>query len=348
MKIGIHHRAGSFSDAWIKYCEEHNFNFKIVDAYSQDIISQLADCDAFMWHFHHAIFKDMLIAKSLLTTMQLNGKIVFPSIQTCYTFDDKVSQKYQLEAIGAKIVPSYVFYNKHDALNWTKNAKYPIVFKLSGGAGASNVKLIRNYREAHHLILKAFGNGLPIFTPWNSIKEHWGHYKQKQLSSVAFLKRVILSLRKSEFKRFHGKECGYIYFQEFIPNNDGDVRVIVIGNKAFGIRRGCRRGDFRASGSGLISYDIPPKEIAQIAFDISKKLKVDCLAFDFIFDETGQPLIVEISYGFTAAAYMKCPGYWDDNLQWHDSKVNPGELQIEQVIAQILDSNKNNGINVNK
>lgn len=37
MKIGIHHRPGSFSDTWIKYCQEHGIPYQLVDAYRYDI-----------------------------------------------------------------------------------------------------------------------------------------------------------------------------------------------------------------------------------------------------------------------------------------------------------------------
>lgn len=338
MKIAIHHRAGSFSDLWIDFCEKNGINYKIVDAYDNDIIQRLTDCDAFMWHFHHAIYKDTLIAKNILTTLQLQGKIVFPNIQTCYTFDDKVSQKYQLEAVGAPIVPSYVFFNKKDALKWVAQTEYPKVFKLTGGAGASNVKLINNKTEAKVLIKKAFKKGISTFNPYASIHEHWGHYQQGQITFIDFAKRAIVSLRKSEYKRYRGNECGYVYFQDFIPNNTGDIRIVVIGDKAFGLNRTCRKGDFRASGSGIISYEKPSKELAAIAFSVSRQMQADCVAFDFIYDCNQKPLIVEISYGFTASAYFKCPGFWDADLVWHTTSINPGALQMELIIKKITET----------
>ena len=141
MKIAIHHRAGSFSDRWISYCEEENIDYKIVNAFASDIIQQLSDCDVLMWHHHHAHIKDVLTAKRILFALEHAGVKVFPDFKTGWHFDDKVAQKYLLEAIGAPLVPSYVFYDKQDSLNWAGSAVYPIVFKLKGGAGAANVKL---------------------------------------------------------------------------------------------------------------------------------------------------------------------------------------------------------------
>ena len=50
-------------------------------------------------------------------------------------------------------------------------------------------------------------------------------------------------------------EKGYVYFQDFIPNNDTDTRIVVIGDKIIGERRGVRNGDFRASGSHILLPD---------------------------------------------------------------------------------------------
>lgn len=41
MKIGIHHRPGSFSDTWIKYCQEHGISYELVDVYRNDILERL-------------------------------------------------------------------------------------------------------------------------------------------------------------------------------------------------------------------------------------------------------------------------------------------------------------------
>ena len=65
-----------------------------------------------MWHFSHRDYKDVQFAKSLLISLENSGKKVFPNISTCWHFDDKISQKYLLEAIGAPIVPTYVFSTK--------------------------------------------------------------------------------------------------------------------------------------------------------------------------------------------------------------------------------------------
>lgn len=38
--LAIHHRPGSFSDEWLKYCEEHKVPCKIVDCLDQTLLSR--------------------------------------------------------------------------------------------------------------------------------------------------------------------------------------------------------------------------------------------------------------------------------------------------------------------
>lgn len=173
MKIAIHHKPHSFSERWIEYCKEKGIPYKIVNAYDSDIVKQVEDCDAFMWHHHHADYRDALFAKQLLYSLETGGKKVFPDFHTGWHFDDKVGQKYLLEAIGAPLVPSYVFYTKQEALDWVDKTSFPKVFKLRGGAGAANVRLVHSKSEAKKLIRKAFGRGFTQF-------DGWGYFKEKE------------------------------------------------------------------------------------------------------------------------------------------------------------------------
>lgn len=118
MKIGIHKREGSYSDFWIEYCEKKGICYQILNAYDNNIVDQLSDCDAFMWHYHHGSNKDKLFAKQLLFSLESIGLIVFPNFKTGWHFDDKVGQKYLFEAYGIKCAKTYVFYDKKEALAW--------------------------------------------------------------------------------------------------------------------------------------------------------------------------------------------------------------------------------------
>lgn len=340
MMLAIHAREDGFSDRWIIFCKQNGLNYKIVNAFDSDIIQQMKGCDALMWHHHHGQFKDVIAAKKILYALEHSGIKVFPDFKTGWHFDDKVAQKYLLEAIDAPLVPSYVFYDKKDATAWAKQVSYPKVFKLKGGAGATNVKLVKNQKEALRLINKAFGKGFAQFDRINNLKERFNKFKNGQDTLIGVLKGIARLFVTTEFVRMQCPEKGYAYFQDFMPNNSFDIRVIVIGEKAFAIKRLVRVNDFRASGSGNISYDYKDidKKFLKIAFDVNKKLASQCTAFDFISDDSHQPLIVEISYGFAVEAYDSCLGYWDNHLNWHDGQFNPQAWLMENLIASCKDS----------
>ena len=334
--IAIHNKKHSFSELWIGYCSTHNIPYKIVDCYQSDIISQLKDCDALMWHHHHANYKDVLFAKQLLFSLHQSGKKVFPDFNTNWHFDDKVGQKYLLEAIGAPLVPSYVFYTKHEAINWANSNAFPKVFKLRGGAGSANVRLVKSKNIAKKLINQAFERGFSHFNRLAYLDERLKKYKAGRDTLWGVCKGIGRLIISTEFEKMSPREKGYIYFQDFIPNNQFDIRVIVIGNKAFAIKRMVRKNDFRASGSGSIIYKKEEIDIrcVKIALETSEKLKSQSLAYDFVFNDKNEPLIVEISYGFSPSGYFDCPGYWDNNLNWREEDFDPYGWMVELVLEK--------------
>lgn len=336
MKIAIHHRPGSFSDRWIDYCKQNNIDYVLVNVFDNDIINQVLECDALMWHHHHAIFEDTLIAKNVMFALEHAGIKVFPNFNTAWHFDDKVAQKYLLEAINAPLVPSYVFYSKKEALKWATQTTFPKVFKLKGGAGASNVKLLRNHSQCITHINKAFGRGFSQFNRLGYLNDSFKKFRKNKDFRI-LLKGVYRAVIPTKFARLASKERGYFYCQEFIPNNLFDIRVIVIDEKAFAVKRFVRKNDFRASGSGILAYDIEqiPIECVKISLDVAEKLNLQCVGFDFVLDENNRPLIVEMGYGFSVKAYDHCEGYWNRDLSFVRRSFNPQHWMVASLIKTV-------------
>ena len=333
MKIAIHNSQGSFSDRWIAFCESRGLEYKKVDCYKDNIIQELSDCDALMWHFHQNSPKAILFAKKLLFSLEQSGMKVFPDFNTAWHFDDKVGQKYLLEAIGAPLVPTWIFYSKKEAILWAKEIDYPKVFKLRGGAGSQNVRLVKNYSQASRLIRKAFNRGFAAYDPHGSLKERWRLFRLHKTNLRDILEGIVRFGIPPPYARLRGRDKGYVYFQKFIADNDHDIRVIVIGDKAFAIKRMVRSGDFRASGSGNILYkkELFDDNTIRLSFQLAEKLKTQCVAFDYVY-QNGKPLVLEISYGFSPEGYNPCPGFWDRDIIWHEGKFDPYGWMVEQVL----------------
>ena len=336
MKVAIHKTNWGFSRDWIAFCERVDIDYKIVNCYDSNIIEQIGDCDALLWNHHHTHAKDAIFAKQLLFAIWHSGKRVFPDFNSGWHFDDKVGQKYLLEAINAPLAATWVFYDKKDALDWTKTAEFPKVFKLRGGAGSSNVKLVHNRSQAIRFVKRAFGRGFPSYDKLGDLKENIRRFDWSRQSQIALGKSVRRLFMSTLFARTVGPQKGYVLFQEFAPYNKFDIRVITLGARAFAIKRIVRVNDFRASGSGMILYDKEEidERCVKIAFETTEKLQAICIAYDFVFDEDNQPLIVEINYGFDHKAYFPCPGYWDQQLKWHEGRFNSAEWIVESLIKQ--------------
>lgn len=333
--IAIHSRPESFSDKWIEYCKQNGVPYKIVDCYDSNIIDQVQDCKGLMWHWAHYDYKAQVFARQLTYSLEMMGKKVFPDSQTCWHYDDKVGQKYLLEAIGAPLVPSHVFYDKEQALEWAVSTTYPKVFKLRGGAGSINVKLVESFSTAKKLIKKAFTNGFKSTSRFHLFKDRLWHFKRdKNLQSFFNISRGIGRLIiPTRTEKFLPVEKNYVYFQDYIPNNDHDIRIIVIGKRAFAIKRMIRSDDFRASGSGNILYDQNqiPEICVQLAFKVTKSVNAQSIAYDFIFHDN-KPKIVEISYCFSREGYLDCPGYWNKSLEWQPGNFFPEFFMIEDFL----------------
>lgn len=336
--IAIHATSGTFSDEWIAYCDSYGIAYRVVDCFASDIIAQLKGCGGLMWHWPHHDHRAALFARELTSSLERSGVLVFPDSATSWHYDDKLGQKYLLEAVGAPLVPSYAFYDSKPALTWASQVDYPKVFKLRGGAGSENVRLVRDEAEARRLIHRSFGRGWRTKSRLHLLKERLWHVKRdRSLTSVVNLWRGFARLVvPTEDERNGGTERHYAYFQDFVPGNYHDIRVIVIGERAFAIKRMVRGNDFRASGSGHIVYDPAqiPRACVQLAFELSKTLKTQCTAYDFVFD-AGRPMVVEISYAFTIAVYADCPGYWGPDLQWHEGNFRPQHFMVEDFVAAV-------------
>jgi glutathione synthase/RimK-type ligase-like ATP-grasp enzyme len=334
-----HHIADSYSPKWIEYCKNNNIRYKLVNCYDNDIIEQLKEFDALLWHWSHIDYKAQLFARQLIYALEFKGFPVYPNAIGSFYFDDKVGEKYLLESIDAPLIPSYVFYDKKSAIEWIEKTIFPKVFKLRSGAGAHNVKLINSVSEAKKYASKAFGRGFFSTHRGAAIKNRIWHFKRDKSLKSFFnisrgLYRYVIPNPKSVALPI---EKNYLYAQDFIPNCDHDIRVFVVGDRAISKKRMVRDGDFRASGSGKFIWEIDDsqKECVKIAFEVTEKLGMQSIAFDFVMDEKGEAKMIEISYAVGLTAFLDGIGYWKRDLSWTESKIVIEDYIIEDLLANL-------------
>lgn len=345
MKIALHHtdnvHPASYSWRWIKGLTSRGIEPRILDFKRSDTINQITGCVGALWHWFH-LPDDKQAAPKILDALEFGMRLsVFPNKQTRWHYDEKISQHYFFDAINAPKIQSWVFWEKQQAVEFVEKSQFPLVFKLSVGAGSANVLKLENRYDAQRLIDIMFGDGLASYTV-NEFEQKLeisfpSFYRRLKDSASYLLKRRWPTAPPNPPHWYYLIQKNYIYFQEYIPNNRYDIRVTVIGNRIFDFVRYNRENDFRASGSGQLVYNhaLVPENARRIAKQISKENRFQSMAYDFLIAPDGNAVLSEISYGYLNKAIYDCGGYWDQDMNWHKGAVWPEDAILEDFIDSI-------------
>lgn len=342
--VGIHpDRIGqeSYSDKWAEFLHARGIEVRALNLLAPNALEQARQCDGVMWRWAHNPQDKQSAQRILYTIEHCLGIAVYPDTRTAWHYDEKTAQFYLLQALQVPVPRTYIFWGQHEAISWAQTALYPVVFKLSAGAGSSNVIKVKTKAEATSLINRMFGQGIFPMT-MNEYRIPSG-FPRSLAQAKATLRRLNDALRylwRAEYPMLRPvwwkPEYGYAYFQEFLPGNEFDTRISVIGDRAFGFRRLNRPGDFRASGSGRIEHDpvAIDRRCVEIAFQISERGGFQSMAYDFLYRQ-GEPVVCEISYAYADWAVHDCHGYWRRDLSWVEGQMWPEEAQVEDFITRI-------------
>jgi len=333
MKVGIlkpfRGTYRSMLDVYRQILDHNNIKHIELDINDNDFWEEIKTCDLFLAKFAQ-IDDDLNLMGQILPIINLKLQIpCFPNYNTAWHYDDKIKQYYLLKQYHFPVADAYVFWDKKRALEWIDKITYPIVFKLKGGAGSANVTLIKDRSAAKKIIKRAFGRG---------IHPHWYDIIGKLKAFNWNYKKIFKYFIKPYYKQFiegvngfpnYTRQKNYVYFQQYMPGNKHDTRVAILGKRAWAFKRFNRENDFRASGSNKYDTrrDQIDKRMIQIAFEISEKFGFQSMAYDFVYDQNKNPVILEISY--TYGDYPEfSTGYFDPELNWHDGNYVPEYLEL--------------------
>jgi hypothetical protein len=335
-------RRQSFSTRWVELARQSGHEVRLVDAFDASLFDQLADCDGFMWWFAHLPFPRNF-AKRLLPAIEHGlGIPVFPAWPTVWHFDDKLSQQYLLQAAGIPSPRTWIFWRAKDAIAFCQSARYPLVIKLATGIISENVRLLSSADEAVHWIERLFGPGVVDLDGPRPPRHRRLLARLRGAVRFALTGRSPLAgTPRTDLQR------GYLLVQEFVPGNEFDTRITIVGNRAVAFRRFNRPNDFRASGSGRRDPD--PSQIdlgaVRLAFRAAQRLGVhQSLAVDILRHGTdGERVITEISYYYEGwVLHEECPGHWllhgdaeTGQLEWVDRPMRAEDAIWDDFIAAL-------------
>lgn len=330
--------AQSYSDRWLALAATAGIHTKVVDVHKPDFFVQLDGCDGFMWRFGYRAPERLIALRLLPAVEHALGIPVFPSWKSGWHFEDKISQHYLLKAAGIPMPRTWVFWDRDAALDFLRQASFPLVMKLAHGYRSGNVRLLRNAEEGSYWVEELFGPGVWGFGPTPV-----GSHLRRTLARAKAAARLLagrpapLPSLRSELQR------GYFYAQEFLAGNDFDTRVTVVGNRAFAYRRLNRPGDFRASGSGRPDWD--PSQIdlqmVRLAFLVARRLDTQSVAIDGM-RRGVERVLGEISYTYVSWMVRDCPGHWvlhgepgAGDLEWVAGHLAPDDAIFEDFVSAL-------------
>lgn len=341
VKIAIQSKLNGFGRAWEEEIEKSGHEALPLDMRSMEGFEKALNCDGIMWHIDMKPSMQS-VASSILSCLEVVArKPVFPNLKTRWHFDNKVSQAYLFKQIGVSTPETNVFWEENKAMQWLQNnCKFPIVAKLKRGASSSAVYIFKSKPEAIRYVKKMFSLKGISGESGGAARSPYRMWRDFARNRILHFPRPFIQYylkQRPRLREVWPNERGYAYFQEFVPENEFDTRVTVIGNRAFAFRRYNRDGDFRASGSGKIDYSKNgiDLDMIRIAHEISNLHSFQSMAYDFLIDKKGKPTIVEISYAYKSKAVYNCSGHWDRDLNWIDGHVLPEAAHVEDFLEEM-------------
>jgi glutathione synthase/RimK-type ligase-like ATP-grasp enzyme len=317
----------SFSAMWKAQADQMGIEAEVIDPMLPGAIERIGGYDAFIWRYNFQFPWTEAGPRILSAVEDGYGLPVWPPRQLRLIFENKVAQTYLLDALDVPRPRTWVFWSEAAARAALPGLPLPLVAKLSRGMHSSGVALVRTPEEALTVARQMFSFGLDSMEFLRNGKGlRWGKYTP-----------LVHAFRRGRFRGDHQR--GYVMFQEFVPDNAFDTRVVVQGDRAWASRRMVREGDFRASGSGV--SDLSAQAIDPAALELSWRLAdamgVRSLVTD-VMKRDGEPVMGEFSYTMAAHVVRIWEGHWlrgPDEIVWVDAPLDWPRAVFEDFVAEV-------------
>lgn len=284
MKIGIFTSfRGDLEKHAVKACKTLGVDYELVDITSSEWIKNVQQSDADGFFCPSTTLSQEL--KTILDeryyfVSQVMHRPIYPDYTGHFIHESKRNMAAWLEINGYPHAKTRVFTNKKEALDYIEHCNYPIVSKANVGAGASKVIVIKNKAKAKKMAQKCFN------------RRFFPHL----FKGFVYKKRNIVFGVKLNMPDIRHDQVDYLIIQDFVKDVIHEWRLLKIGNSYFGHQKLLKNGF--ASGSGLVGWVEPPKELLLMIHDICEKGGFKCMDVDVFETKDGHYYINELQSSF--------------------------------------------------
>jgi glutathione synthase/RimK-type ligase-like ATP-grasp enzyme len=297
--------------SWLRYerfCKNNDIPYGFFDITKSDWMEQAVNYDVFICHTESTpAFQEMMESKVYILE-KFMGKHCFPNYHELWQYENKNRASFLYELYALPTIPTLLTYNEEEAIELIDKNGYPFITKTTIGAGSSGVTKIDSKSQALKQIKNIFSS--------KGLKSQYPYYRQKD----------------------------YLYIQQFIDDATFDLRIMLVGDMAFGYYRYPNKGDFRASGAGNTEKKAIPEDALRLAIDVRNKLNSRQMGVDLLYSEkTKQYYIIETSLFNQIDTPEQLvingvPGYYDisniNNISFKEGKFWMQELVLRNVIIE--------------
>lgn len=281
----------------------------------------------------------------------------YQDVYVLYTSSEDEGLKYKsyiedvivyLECCGAITLPAYKYLRSHHNKSMMELLRYQI---FPDSANRLSTKILGTLEELKFVSLKesgrwpkvvksAYGAGSGLVAKAENPTELKRLVSQYSCSADGWLteiKEILKSKLRPKYQRRSTHRNKYIV-QEMLPGLNGDFKILCYGKRFYCLYRKNRTNDFRASGSGLVSWDIEQyvdgAELLNYASEIYRTLRTPIASLDVAYDGKAFNLIeFQILHFGTLTAEKSDYYYTKTDERW--SKVQEVCI-IEETLADAV------------
>ncbi len=251
----------------------------------------------------------------LADVLELQGHLVLPSSLYLRAHENKGLQGLIAVTHQLPFVPqTYAFDDSAVALEDL------VVVKTGSGSGSKGV---RQFGESR---------AMRKYLTLESIKRTM--LSQVMRLSALFAYRGLFSSIKAMDRFRSERPWTRFVVQRFVSGQISDFKVLVFGSRVYVAERKVRENDFRASGSGKLSFPTPDDALLNMAISVRQLLKVPYVSLDVMLTDYGFQIIEFQTVHFGPSVKDKAHHAYVPNGQKWEEVANTTSL--EQDIACAL------------